>query len=67
MQDQETKGILKRASVNLNLYGSYNYGGEQVGSGGNVNGSVLYTNNWSTPPGAERSIEDADELTRAVR
>ncbi len=54
---REPKGILKRASINLNLYSSYNYGGEQVGSGGNVNGSVLYTNNWETYLGVERSVE----------
>jgi hypothetical protein len=54
---REPKWIVKRSSVNVNLYSSYNYGGEQVGSGGNVNGSVLYTNNWATYYGIERSVE----------
>jgi hypothetical protein len=54
---REPKGIVKQASVNLNLYSSYDYGGDQVGSGGNVNGSVNYTNNWSTYLGVERMIE----------
>jgi hypothetical protein len=51
---REPKWVIKRTSVNLNLYRSYDYGGDQVGSGGNVNGSVLYTNNWATYLGVER-------------
>jgi hypothetical protein len=54
---REPKGILKRASVNWNFYRSYNYGGDMVGFGGNVNGSVNYTNNWSTYLGVERNGE----------
>jgi hypothetical protein len=54
---REPKWIVKRTSVNVNLYRSYNYGGEQVGSGGNVNGSVLFTNNWATYLGVERMQE----------
>ncbi|MFA4948852.1 MAG: DUF5916 domain-containing protein [Candidatus Krumholzibacteriia bacterium] len=54
---REPKGIVKRAGINMNLYSSYNYGGDQVGSGGNINGSVLYTNNWATYLGVERSVE----------
>jgi hypothetical protein len=54
---REPKGIVKRTSLNLNLYRSYNYGGDQVGSGGNINGSVVYTNNWATYLGVERNQE----------
>jgi hypothetical protein len=51
---REPKWIMKRTSVNLNLYRSYNYGGEHTQTGGNINGSIVYTNNWATYLGIER-------------
>jgi hypothetical protein len=54
---REPKGIVKRIGLNLNLYQSVNYGGDDTGLGGNINGSVVYTNNWGTYFGIERMQE----------
>jgi hypothetical protein len=54
---REPKWIMKRTSLNLNLYRSVNYGGENTGIGGNVNGSIEFTNNWDVYLGVERMQE----------
>ncbi len=54
---REPRWIVKRTSVNLNLYDERNYGNDQTGSGGNINGSVLFTNNWGVYAGVEHMME----------
>lgn len=48
---------IKNLGLNCNIYRGYDFGSNLIASGGNVNGWMDFTNNWSAFAGIERSGE----------
>lgn len=55
-QQTTPHGPFRRYNVNLNGWGSWNYGGERGGLGGNVNVNFQLENFWSAYLGVNRSL-----------
>ena len=53
----QPRGIVKELSLNWNFYRAYNFGGDMITFGGNMNGGVDFTNGWDAYAGLERSQE----------
>jgi hypothetical protein len=59
------RGILRSFRWNLNQYAGWNYGGDMLHSGGNVNAHATFTSNWSTGMGINLNAAGFDD--RATR
>lgn len=57
--------VFRNWGVNLNLWSAWTYGGERVGSGGNINGYFRLLNYWGIYLGVNRQLESLD--TRSLR
>jgi len=56
---------LRTFRLNLNAWRAWNFGGDRLWSGGNVNAHATFTNNWSTGAGYNVNQEGFDDrLTR---
>jgi len=53
----EPFSIFQRLHANLNLWGAWNFGRENVFNGGNVNGNVQFLNYWGLGAGVNRERE----------
>lgn len=51
------KGIMRSANLNLNQWNVWNFFGQYLNSGGNVNGFVQLTNQWSVGSGINMESE----------
>lgn len=51
------KGIMRSASLNLNAWANWTYGGEFKGYGGNVNGGITFKNLWSLSAGSNFNLK----------
>jgi hypothetical protein len=58
-------GVLRSFRFNLNQWGTWNFGGDRLSLGGNVNAHWMFKNNWSTGAGLNRSFQTFDD--RATR
>ncbi|RLD16213.1 hydrolase [candidate division KSB1 bacterium] len=47
-------GIFKRVSLNTNVWNVRNYGGDNLGTGGNINGGATFMNYWGFYMGINR-------------
>ena len=56
---------LRSFRFNLNQWGSWNFGGDRIDLGGNVNAHWVFTNNWGTGTGFTRIARTFDD--RATR
>jgi hypothetical protein len=56
---------LRSFRFNLNQWAGWNYGGDMLFSGGNVNAHAVFTNNWSTGMGVNVNVQGFDD--RATR
>jgi hypothetical protein len=56
---------LRSFRFNLNQWGSWNYGGDRMDLGGNVNAHWVFANNWSTGMGFNLNARNFDD--RATR
>jgi hypothetical protein len=56
---------LRSFRFNLNQWGSWNFGGDRVDLGGNVNAHWVFANNWGTGMGLTRNARSFDD--RATR
>ena len=56
---------LRSFRYNLNQWGSWNFGGDRLDMGGNVNAHAVFANNWST--GAGFNVNGANFDDRATR
>src|SRR3954470_16179384 len=56
---------LRSRSINFNQYSAWNFDGDLLGSGGNVNGHATFVNNWDTGGGYNFNLPALDD--RATR
>lgn len=56
---------VRSVRFNLNQWGSWNFGGDRLDLGGNVNAHWVFANNWSTGLGINKSVRGFDD--RATR
>jgi hypothetical protein len=52
-REWEPKGFYRSYNINMNQYNAWNFAGQQVMGGANVNGFISYRNFWSTNAGVE--------------
>jgi hypothetical protein len=52
-REWEPKGFYRSYNINMNQYNVWNFGGQQVMGGANINGFIRYKNFWSTNAGVE--------------
>jgi hypothetical protein len=57
--------ILRSFRYNLNQWAGWNYGGDLLGNGGNVNAHAVFANNWATGAGVNVNGKTFDD--RATR
>jgi Domain of unknown function (DUF5916) len=57
--------FLRSFRFNLNQWGSWNFGGDRLNLGGNVNAHWMFKNNWATGGGLNRNFVTFDD--RATR
>ncbi|MHB2154522.1 DUF5916 domain-containing protein [Calditrichota bacterium GD2] len=50
-------GIIRRADLNINQWQAWNFAGDQLFSGGNINGGIQFTNLWGFYTGISRQQE----------
>jgi len=50
-------GIMRMASLNLNQWAEWTYGGEYQGIGGNINGNISFKNLWSLGLGTNINLK----------
>lgn len=48
-------GIFRRVNINANLWNGWNFGGEKLFAGGNINGGAQFLNYWGFHTGINRS------------
>jgi len=58
-------GVLRSFRFNLNQWGTWNFGGDRLSFGGNVNAHWVFKNNWATGVGLNRNFQTFDD--RATR
>ncbi len=49
--------IFRNANININQWQGWNFGGDQLFRGGNINGGVQFTNLWGFYTGINRQLE----------
>ncbi len=59
--DRPTRYV-RSARLNFNQWGSWNYGGDRLETGGNVNGNVTFRNNWSAGAGVNLNADGASTI-----
>ena len=57
--------MLRNFRWNLNQWGTWNFGGDRLDLGGNINAHWVFTNNWSTGMGFNATRASFDD--RATR
>jgi len=55
--DQDKKGILNRFNTNFNYWNGWDYSGERIFNGGNVNGNLQFINFWGISAGLNREAD----------
>jgi hypothetical protein len=56
---------LRTFRINFNQWSGWNFGGERLFGGGNINAHAVFTNNWRTGAGVNRNLAVFDDrLTR---
>jgi hypothetical protein len=56
----EPKGIYRRINVNFNQWSGWDFGGNYLYAGGNMNAYFQFKNYWSFQPGFELGVESLD-------
>jgi hypothetical protein len=64
-RDEKPSRYLRSFRFNLNQWGSWNFGGDRLDLGGNVNAHWVFANNWGTGTGVTRLARTFDD--RATR
>ncbi len=59
-REWEPGRIVREWNLNGNIWNGWNYGGEQFGLGGNINGYMQFTNFWGLYSGVNRNQEHQD-------
>ncbi|GAB4318902.1 MAG: hypothetical protein Kow0074_08360 [Candidatus Zixiibacteriota bacterium] len=59
---QDDWWIIRNTWNNLNLYSDWNYNGDDIGRGGNVNFSIEFINNWWLSGGVEMQAAKYDDF-----
>lgn len=52
--------LFRQYTINLNQWATWNYGGERINLGGNINMHFTFNNNWSTGFGFNRNLGGYD-------
>ena len=64
-RDDVPSAYLRSFRFNLNQWGTWNFGGDRLSLGGNVNAHWVFKNNWATGAGLNRNLQTFDD--RATR
>lgn len=56
----EPKGIMRKANLNLNQWNVWDFSGQYLNSGGNVNGYIEFKNYWSFNAGTNYDSDEVD-------
>jgi len=56
----EPKGIMRKANLNLNQWNVWDFSGQYLNSGGNVNGYIEFKNYWSFHGGVNFDSDEVD-------